>query len=221
MTKVICTSDLHGFLPVIEACDILLIGGDICPIYNHDVPFQRQWLDTNFRGWLEECRASGAKNIVGVWGNHDLIGQCPHLIPEGLAWTLLEGNVTEAAGLAIWGGPWQLRFGGGFNLEELELNDIYKRIPEGVDIVLSHGPPFMYGDKAPRQRDPNDNRAPYEHAGSVSLTARLLELKPKLAVFGHIHEGAGCYEAKGIKMVNASFVNGRYNPSHPPTWVDL
>src|SRR5690242_13771226 len=98
MTKVLCTSDLHGHLPIIDPCDILIIAGDVCPIYDHGIAFQRLWLDTNFREWLDHCLSTGVKNIVGVWGNHDLIGELPHLVPD-LPWTLLEGNVAEVEGL--------------------------------------------------------------------------------------------------------------------------
>ena len=70
--KIVGVSDLHGMLPEIPPCDLLLIGGDITPVTNHAIPFQAEWLDTTFRRWLEQAPA---RKVVGVAGNHDYIFQ--------------------------------------------------------------------------------------------------------------------------------------------------
>ena len=59
--KVVATSDLHGTLPPIPACDLLLIAGDVCPVWDHKLFFQDIWLRTTFTDWL---RAQPAKKIV-------------------------------------------------------------------------------------------------------------------------------------------------------------
>lgn len=77
MVHIVATADLHGILPEIAPCDILLSGGDICP----DVAplLQVKWLDQPFRKWLENVPA---KEIIGIAGNHDKIFEHgPHLIP--------------------------------------------------------------------------------------------------------------------------------------------
>ena len=51
--RLAATSDLHGSLPPVPPCDVLVIAGDITPATNHDVDFQVHWLDTEFRRWLE------------------------------------------------------------------------------------------------------------------------------------------------------------------------
>src|SRR6267142_531264 len=48
------------------ACDLLLIGGDICIGGKEEK--QAHWLDTSFRAWLKEVPA---RKVIGVWGNHD------------------------------------------------------------------------------------------------------------------------------------------------------
>lgn len=104
--KVVATSDLHGFLPQIPPCDLLLIAGDVCPVWNHRLPFQRKWLRETFTPWLESLPA---RKIVGVWGNHDSIAESnPDKVPP-LPWTNLIDEVIEWEGLRIYGLPWQLR----------------------------------------------------------------------------------------------------------------
>lgn len=85
--KVVATSDLHGFLPQIPPCDLLLIAGDVCPVWNHRLPFQRKWLRETFTPWLESLPA---RKIVGVWGNHDSIAESnPDKVPPLLGLSTL------------------------------------------------------------------------------------------------------------------------------------
>ena len=46
-------------------------------------------------------------------------------------------------------------------------------------------------------------------------------IKPKLVVFGHIHEDAGHQIIDGIHFVNACVCNYRYKPVNPAICVDL
>jgi len=67
--RICCVSDLHGALPAIPDCDLLLLGGDYCPTSRD----QNWWLRDYFKPWLEEIAERGTV-IVGVAGNHDLRG---------------------------------------------------------------------------------------------------------------------------------------------------
>ena len=82
-------------------------------------------------------------------------------------------------------------------------------IPEDTDILVLHGPPYGYGDYSSYGD---------EHTGSPSLLERIKEVKPKLVVFGHIHEGRGQWEYEDIKLANVTLVNSKYHPIHEP-WV--
>ena len=46
-------------------------------------------------------------------------------------------------------------------------------------------------------------------------------VRPRLHVFGHIHEGYGREEADGTLFVNASTCDEDYRPVNPPVVVDL
>jgi Icc-related predicted phosphoesterase len=57
---------------------------------------------------------------------------------------------------------------------------IWKNIPK-VDILVTHCPPYKILDKADSGK----------HGGSKALRNKVLEIKPKFHLFGHIHEGSG------------------------------
>ncbi len=212
MILVVAVSDLHGHLPNIPPCDILLVAGDIAP--SSHIALQEKWLKTAFRDWLERVPA---KEIVGIAGNHDFIfEQKPDLVPK-LKWKYLQDSQIELFGLKIWGTPWQPRFyDWAFNADEPDLKNKFNLIPTGTDILVSHGPPFGIGDYVPGR-----NGGDLEHVGSPSLLDRVLKVKPKLHVFGHIHEGRGEYERDGVKFVNATVVDRRYKLSYLPMIFEM
>lgn len=207
--KIVATSDLHGNLPAIPSCDLLIIAGDICPLRSHDDTFQRRWLNSDFKRWL--CSVP-AKHIVGVAGNHDLIfEQRPDDVPA-LPWHYLQDSEVSIEGLRIYGMPWQRRFfDWAFNLDEPELSAKYAAIPAGVDIVVSHGPAYGLGDRAPRQ-----NAAGFEHTGSKAFLERVREIAPWLVVTGHIHCDPGVWFRGKTIFVNASLLDNAYRVKHKP-----
>jgi len=206
--KVIAISDLHGFLPDIPRCDLLLIAGDVTPVTNHDLAFQADWLHTDFRFWLESLPA---QQIIFIAGNHDLVFQQERsLVPKDLPAIYLEDSAFEWQGLKIWGTPWQpWFFDWAFNLREPELKAKWDLIPEDTDILVVHGPPFGYGDGVP-------GRDGIRYTGSPSLLARIKAVAPKLVVFGHIHEGRGEWRLGETVLANVTIVNAAYEAVYEP-----
>jgi hypothetical protein len=210
--RICAISDLHGYLPQVPECDLLLIAGDICPVWNHDLGYQANWLDNYFRRWLTRVRA---RCIVGVAGNHDIIFETrPGLIPNDLPWTYLQDSGCIFGGLKIWGSPWQPIFRNlAFNASGKLRQERWARIPDDTDILVTHCPPFGIGDLAPREGGGS------EHCGCSFLLERMHTLsKLKLAVFGHIHDGRGSYAIGGKTLANVTLLNGKYEPVHDP-WV--
>lgn len=201
----ICTlSDIHGHLPTVPECDLLLIAGDICPPWDHAPWFQDQWLRSNLNPWLKSLPV---KQVVMCWGNHDFIGEAPE-IPE-LACEILTDRSFNYEGINIWGSPWQLPFcDWAFNLPEEELAEKYNKIPDDTHVIITHGPPFGYGDLAP----PHFQRTEWEHVGSKSLIKRMEAIKPLLVVTGHIHCSYGLFESPYGLVMNASYVDEKYLP---------
>jgi Icc-related predicted phosphoesterase len=206
--RVVAVSDLHGMLPTIPACDLLLIAGDICPLRDHRPAAQAVWLDTDFRRWL---RGLPARQIVFVAGNHDRFFQeKPHLVPRDLPAVYLQDAGLEWEGLQIWGTPWQPRFcDWAFNLDEPDLTAKWALIPDDTDILVAHGPPHGYGDGVPERNG-------VRHEGSPSLLRRIEQMRPRLVVYGHIHEGRGEWTLGETVLANVTLVDARYQSIYEP-----
>jgi Icc-related predicted phosphoesterase len=203
-------SDQHGYLPEIPPCDLLLIAGDICPVTNHGVDFQERWLRFEFRDWL---RRLPARKTIFIAGNHDFVFEQRHgFLPADYPATYLQDSGIEWEGLRVWGTPWQPRFfDWAFNLSEPELAKKWELIPDGTDILIVHGPPRDYGDGVPEVHGTR-------RCGSPSLLERIRVVKPKVVVFGHIHEGHGEWHLGRTVLANVTVVDARYNLVYEP-WV--
>ena len=201
--RVALLADLHGHLPEVPECDLLLLGGDLCPAVDHGVDRQAQWLDGPFRAWLGNVPAA---HVVAIAGNHDFVFERqPRLVPDDLPWTYLRDSDCEVAGLRIWGSPWTPWFHDwAFNAPreggEAWLAERYAAIPEGTDVLLVHGPPHGYGDRTTVGID----------AGSLALLDTIDRLAPQLGAFGHIHEARGSWTRGQTMLVNAAAVDERY-----------
>lgn len=206
MVKVLAASDLHSFLPNIPECDVLILGGDICP--DGRPSLQSNWLETIFRKWLD---AIPAKEIIGVAGNHDKIfEEASELVPKNLRWHYLQDSSVELFGLKFYGTPWQLPFWGAFNADEESLKEIYKGVPLDTDVFISHGPPYAIGDDVNGRLE-----------GSHALRECLFKIKPKLAVFGHIHPAFGQWKIDEVTFANVSLLNDALEVVHLPVEFNL
>jgi Icc-related predicted phosphoesterase len=223
--KIAAVSDLHGHLPDIPECDLLLIAGDICPDFitetHHPAhvevskgePQQAKWLGEHFEPWLD---AIPARHIVGVAGNHDFVFQTPHLVPK-LPWVYLEDSGVSIDGYYIWGTPWigHLSYWGFYHPET---SPWPVAIPP-CDILLAHSPPYGVGDDM-WANVPGKN---VEHLGSKPLGDALAIARPKLMVCGHIHASFGhhAYEHVPGGIYNVANLNHQYVPHNPVVVLTL
>lgn len=213
--KICAISDLHGNLPKIKKCDLLLIAGDVCPAINHHLEFQLEWLNNDFRKWLDNIPA---KNIVSIFGNHDFIAQERDDLIPNLRWNYLNNSSVNIGGINIYGTPWSLWFyDWAFNAPkecgEEFLENIYNKIPVNTDIVLSHGPVFGYGDAVKRASG-------IINTGSRALLNYINNSNVRLLVEGHIHEGYGLYKNKRTIICNASILDEYYNNVNSPIYFN-
>jgi len=240
VTRLVATADLHGHLPEIPACDILLIAGDVCPTSSHNRKFQADWLRSEFAEWMVE---TPAEEIVWIGGNHDFVLEdMARQKIDALPGYYLRDESVKVDGLVIHGAPWSPQFGNwAFMRPDPALSEKWDKIPEDVDILMVHGPFHGQLDGVPGyllqyiQDDVGKMRPTYvvdfdaepEHVGSVTLRNRLnYSNYPSLKLFvcGHIHEGygeGGVIGKNTFKSYNVSHMDGRYNPVNPPVVIDL
>ena len=191
--------------------------------------------DATMMGRINEIAAFGAwfrnlphKHKVLVAGNHDwLFEKNPELaiqllnngilnINRGDDVVYLKDSGAEIAGLKIYGSPWQPTFyDWAFNLDRGEpIKAKWDLIPEGLDILITHGPPMGIHD----QITPHMGT---EHLGCEELMKAVERVKPKIHVFGHIHGGYGKTPYVYTTFVNASICNEAYKPVNEPIVIDL
>lgn len=215
MPRIVCLSDTHNANAQIDVPDgdILVHAGD-----------------ATITGTVEEIRLFSEwfsclphKHKILIAGNHDwLFERDIELARERLDPQIiyLQDSATEIEGMKIYGSPWQPRFfDWAFNLNRgYELAEKWAMIPNEIDILITHGPPFGILDLVPR-------RGWNENTGCEELRKRVEEIgqfrKLKLHIFGHIHCGYGSEIRFGVKFVNASNCDEDYRPTQPPIVVDL
>lgn len=214
-------SDLHGEFPELAGGDLLIVAGDLVgSLTRHAYDY--------FANWLHQQKYT--KKIF-IAGNHDtFLEKEVNLIFPYQGMFEIESEVVflydsgiEFEGLKIWGSPWTKSFEGvnphckAFMLDsEEELLKKWKLIPDDIDILVTHSPPYHILDKTKSG----------EHVGSESLVRMLNHIRPKLHVFGHIHECGGQTETiplfhESIVFVNASIVNEDYEHVNKPVRVIL
>lgn len=223
--RIIATSDLHGTLPEIPEADVLIVAGDVCPMYSHAVRDQYEWLDTNFRNWLLE-NLEKVDKIIGIAGNHDFVFErWPDKVAElFLPWTYLQDKGTTinkfteggCVSLNFWGTPWVPNLARwAFHDTDAGLDARFAAIPEDIDVVIAHGPPFLYRDRTvPKFGD--------VHAGFPGASTMLWRVKPIAYVCGHIHEGYGVEKhPSGATVYNVAHQTENYEAINPPVWIDV
>ncbi len=188
--RVVALADSHGFERELDVPDgdVLIHAGDLSA--RGTLPQLEA-----VRDWLV---ALPHEHKVVVAGNHDFAfertpGPARALFSQV---TYLEDSLVELAGLKIWGSPWQPWFySWAFNLQRGEALDAkWKLIPEGVDVLVTHGPPAGFGDRC------HDGR----QVGCADLLRHLHRVRPRVHLFGHIHEDPGEWAVGPTRVMNVT-----------------
>ncbi len=166
----------------------------------------------DFNRWLQKLPHT---HKLVIAGNHDgaLQTDAPLARLELDACTYLQDSAHSIDGVTFWGTPWTPTFyDWWFMGDEPFLARKFTGIAPDVDVLISHGPPHGILDVTDEQ----------VHAGSVSLRDWLDgRPRPRVMIFGHIHEGYGILERDGRVYVNAAICNERYQPINKPVVLDL
>ncbi len=187
--KILAFVDLHGDLKTLkkvirkaskEKVDYILCAGDIT-VFSHELEFL-----------LSEMNTSPCP-VLMIHGNHEEAGEMESACSlfKNITFmhdkTLRDGDVVFVC-----------HGGGGFSMKDLQFErampELRKKIKKGDKVVLmTHAPPanteldFIYED----------------HVGSRPIKKFITEVKPVLAISGHLHENEGVVQRSGkILMAN-------------------
>jgi predicted phosphodiesterase len=195
--RVVAVSDTHLYhrrLEVPEG-DVFVHAGDLCGWGTlAELGTVLDWLD----------RLPHRAKVV-IAGNHDWAFAREHervtaraaLEEAGVVY--LEDAAATVAGLRLYGTPWQPEFGTwAFNLPRgAALAEKWSAIPSGLDLLITHGPPAGMGDRVYGER----------REGCADLRARVAVIRPRVHLFGHIHEDGGAWEEDGTLFANVTTDN--------------
>lgn len=198
-------SDTHGRHRELEVpqYDLVIYAGDEA---NDPSPYKNERESLDFFDWFYDL--PGHK--VFVPGNHSVAIERGWVKPKV---PCLIDSYIDVEGVGIYGSPWSPTFGSSrwvYHKDRSKMRDVWDMMPK-CDILVTHGPPKGILDLA---RDINDKGL--VHCGCRSLRSKVMEIKPKLMCFGHIHNdkdiwNSGIYINHGITFVNASVVDNQLN----------
>jgi Icc-related predicted phosphoesterase len=226
--KIVAISDTHGkaFVDKIPECDILLHCGDISPVYDHSIHFQKQWFQDTF---IPSLKNIPAKHIVFIGGNHDFYlfetyknkteKDIHNILPQNVHY-LRDSSVTINK-IKIHGTPWIPNLNNwAFYANDSQANEHFKLISKSVDILISHGPAFGFCDTILEYKET-------ERLGSDPLLKNILRARPKVVLCGHIHSGNHNREIistgnkDSICFFNVSLLNEQYDFEYEPKIITI
>jgi len=197
--RIVAVADTHLYHKrlVVPPGDIFVHAGDMCgngPY--HELRVAAEWI-----------MSLPHRHKVIIAGNHDWAfvnhaKEARELFKDA---TYLQDSETTIEGLRFYGAPWQPRFfDWAFNLERgKQLAYVWRKIPLGIDVLITHGPPAGFGDIC------FDGR----RAGCEDLLERVKVVKPRLHLYGHIHDDGGAWITPQTSFVNVTTSECRRAPT--------
>ena len=209
MFKICAISDTHiqHYDLKIPKCDIFIFAGDA----------EIRALD-ELHMFNDLLGTINTKYCITIAGNHDTylqkIGQawCEHLFTNAI---YLQDKEVTIEGLKIYGSPWTPTFMSWAFMKprrSADLSNVWKQIPENLDILIGHGVPYKILDKSYYEN---------EHVGCEVLQREIFNKMPKIYIGGHIHEGHGYIEKEGVKFYNVSILDEKYKLVNKPTIIEI
>ena len=167
---------------------------------NHDFFFDYDRVARTPQGRIRHGNAAHSKEDVDA-----LISEYPNI-------HILNDSGVTIEGIRFWGSPITPWFHDwAFNRWTHEIKEHWDLIPEDTDVLITHGPPYGILDEVIRGR---------ENVGCQYLLDKVKQIKPKIHVFGHIHETNGVEQIDGTVFINASSLGFRYDYDNPPIVIN-
>jgi Icc-related predicted phosphoesterase len=190
--RIVAVADTHTFerdFAEVPEGDVFVHAGDLCRAGTLD----------ELRKVAQWITALPHRDKVIVPGNHDwAFVRAKDAVRAllGPSVTVLEDSGVTIGGARFWGSPWQPAFHNwAYNLPRgAALAEKWALIPEGVDVLITHGPPEGIGDRS----------STGGRKGCADLRERVRVARPKLHLFGHIHEDGGCWTVEDTVFANVT-----------------
>jgi Icc-related predicted phosphoesterase len=201
--RIVAVADTHLFHEelAVPGGDVFVHAGDLC---------QRGDLD-ELRRALDWIRALPHATKVLVAGNHDFAfverpDEARALVSDMI---YLQDTGATTCGFSFWGSPWQPEYNDwAFNLPRGHaLAEKWALVPDGVDVLITHGPPLGIGDRGPVPG----------RLGCEDLLERVRRAAPRLHLFGHIHQDGGAWREGPTLFANVT----TWECERAPTVIDL
>ena len=212
--KITFISDTHnkhnhltskGMGNILGSGDVLVHAGDISSMgKQHEIQ--------NFLNWFAR---TDFKYKIFIAGNHDFGFEHGFEIDQEFKdmWVIyLQDSEVIIDSVKFYGSPWQPEFyDWAFNLPRGEkLAEKWSNIPEGLDILVTHGPAYGMVDHTIQGLN----------VGCKDLFERIMQVQPKIHVCGHIHWAYGQKTFHGVEFLNASTLNERYQYENKPIVIE-
>jgi Icc-related predicted phosphoesterase len=211
--KIIAISDTHNKLDQISVPngDILIHAGDATG----------RGMEHEVEEFNEQMGHLPHPIKIFIPGNHDFMfeqeeNQARALLTN-ITHCLIDESVT-VEGIKFYGSPWTPWFHSwAYNLPRGEaIREKWDLIPQDTDVLITHGPPHLIRDMVPRPWT-----LAVENVGCEELREAVFRIKPKVHVFGHIHEGRGFTKIEETLFINASCLDGSYLPINKPYVIEV
>ncbi|MBX9671337.1 MAG: metallophosphatase domain-containing protein [Candidatus Obscuribacterales bacterium] len=207
--KIVAISDTHNHQVDLPEGDLLIVAGDLTGTGTLSQV-------AKFNDYLVSQAHKFTYRPIVIAGNHDFLFETDKsvAIQQLSAADYIEDQLVTVNGVKIFGSPWTPTFfDWAFMKDRGEpIRHYWNAIPEGLDLLVTHGPPWGILDFCG------------DHVGCADLlTIVTEELKtpPKYHIFGHIHEGYGKHITDKTTFLNVAICNERYKPVHPVTVFEI
>jgi Icc-related predicted phosphoesterase len=205
--KIVFISDTHGATVSLPTGDLLVHSGD-CSDRGDLKAIQK------FNEYLGRHKDKFKYGILFVPGNHDILFQNePELAIKNTnnAKVLINESII-INDVKFYGSPITPTFFNWAFMRDrgLEIREVWNKIPMDTNVLITHGPPKNILDACRRG-----------HVGCEELYDRVMQVKPMIHAFGHIHEGHGQAKVKGIQFINSAIMDGAHFPLNKPIVYNL
>ena len=208
--KMTFISDTHGkhehltskaYNNILGSGDVLIHAGDVSMMgKSHEIK--------SFLDWFSNTEYT---HKIFIAGNHDwgFVKEteiADEYKEKGVTYLFDSSVVID--GVKFYGSPWQPEFfDWAFNLPRgKELAEKWNMIPDDTDVLITHGPAFGMLDWVMNG----------QRVGCEDLFNRVMQVKPKIHVCGHIHCAYGQKNFNGVEFLNASVLGERYTHENKP-----